>query len=125
MQTKGGTPCHVVSPVVLAVAVVACTGWGAGMVNIQGYVSRSGSHEDLLHAVDAVLHGETAGPNANASRYADLTMRELEMLDLVKRNKTCRQIADTLFISRRTVETHVASIFRKTGTSRRSERMSL
>ncbi|MCL2600026.1 MAG: response regulator transcription factor, partial [Treponema sp.] len=97
----------------------------ARKLGAQGYAPKSGSHEDLLNAVDAVLRGETVGPNEGAGRYADLTMRELEILDLVKRNKTYQQIADTLFISRRTVETHVASIFRKTGTSRRSELMSL
>ncbi|MFT5516937.1 MAG: two-component system nitrate/nitrite response regulator NarL [Rhodothermales bacterium] len=44
-----------------------------------------------------------------------LTSRELEILGLITRECSNRQIADALFISVYTVETHRKNIFRKTG----------
>jgi two-component system, NarL family, nitrate/nitrite response regulator NarL len=46
-----------------------------------------------------------------------LTDRELEVLKLITREYSNKQIADKLFISERTVETHRKNIFRKTKTS--------
>jgi DNA-binding NarL/FixJ family response regulator len=46
-----------------------------------------------------------------------LTERELEILKLITREFSNKQIADELHISERTVETHRKNIFRKTGTS--------
>ncbi|HEY7010025.1 MAG TPA: LuxR C-terminal-related transcriptional regulator [Jatrophihabitantaceae bacterium] len=50
---------------------------------------------------------------ANAANAAEVTAREAEVLALIARHMTNAQIAETLFISRRTVETHVASLLRK------------
>jgi DNA-binding NarL/FixJ family response regulator len=46
-----------------------------------------------------------------------LTERELEILKLITREYSNKQIADKLTISERTVETHRKNIFRKTGTT--------
>ena len=46
-----------------------------------------------------------------------LTERELEVLRLIEREYSNRKIAETLFISERTVETHRKHIFSKTQTS--------
>lgn len=46
-----------------------------------------------------------------------LTERELEILKLITKEYSNKQIAEALFISERTVETHRKNIFRKTGTS--------
>ena len=46
-----------------------------------------------------------------------LTERELEVLRLIEKEFSNREIANTLFISERTVETHRKNIFRKTQTS--------
>ncbi|MFZ2906464.1 MAG: response regulator transcription factor [Cyclobacteriaceae bacterium] len=46
-----------------------------------------------------------------------LTDRELEILKLITKEFSNKQIADKLTISERTVETHRKNIFRKTGTS--------
>jgi DNA-binding NarL/FixJ family response regulator len=45
----------------------------------------------------------------------ELTKRELEVLDLICRGYTIKEIADKLFISQRTVDGHKANLFRKTG----------
>ena len=46
---------------------------------------------------------------------SDLTPRKLEVLRLLAAGRTDREIAEILFISRRTVNTHVASILAKFG----------
>lgn len=46
-----------------------------------------------------------------------LTDRELDVLRLIEKEYTNRQIAEALFISERTVETHRKNILRKTQTS--------
>ena len=51
----------------------------------------------------------------------DLTSRETEVLHLATDGLSNDQIADRLDISRRTVEAHMRTLFRKTGVSRRSQ----
>ncbi|WP_199845793.1 response regulator transcription factor, partial [Streptomyces europaeiscabiei] len=53
-------------------------------------------------------------------RLATLTARELEIAELVAQGLTSQAVADRLYVSRRTVETHVSRIFRKTGVSSRT-----
>jgi DNA-binding NarL/FixJ family response regulator len=47
----------------------------------------------------------------------NLTAREIEIIQLIEKELNNKQIADTLFLSERTVETHRKNIFRKTNTS--------
>jgi len=49
-----------------------------------------------------------------------LTARQAEVLRLLARGWTDAQIADELFLSRRTVHAHLREIFRKLGVSHRS-----
>jgi DNA-binding NarL/FixJ family response regulator len=46
---------------------------------------------------------------------ADLTARELDVLQLVGRGRTNTEIAQSLFISEGTVKTHLTHIFDKIG----------
>jgi DNA-binding NarL/FixJ family response regulator len=48
---------------------------------------------------------------------AHLTAREIEIVKLIEKEYSNKDIADALFISERTVETHRKNIFRKTKTS--------
>jgi DNA-binding CsgD family transcriptional regulator len=48
-----------------------------------------------------------------------LTARELEIAELLAARKTNREIADHLFLSGKTVETHLRNIFAKLGVSSR------
>jgi non-specific serine/threonine protein kinase len=50
-----------------------------------------------------------------------LTKRELEIARLVEAEMSSREIATKLFISERTVETHVTNIFNKLGLNSRSQ----
>lgn len=50
-----------------------------------------------------------------------VTSREMDVLALVSEGATNAQVADRLFLSPRTVETHVASLLAKTGASSREE----
>jgi DNA-binding NarL/FixJ family response regulator len=53
--------------------------------------------------------------------FGSLTAREREILYLVAEGYTSAEIADRLFISRRTVETHRANLMTKLGLSNQSE----
>ena len=50
-----------------------------------------------------------------------LSGRELEIADRVALGRTNREIADQLFLSQKTVEGHLTSVFAKLGVSSRAE----
>jgi DNA-binding CsgD family transcriptional regulator len=52
-----------------------------------------------------------------APETTHLTDRELEVIRLIEQEYSNKQIAERLFISERTVETHRKNIFRKTKTN--------
>jgi DNA-binding CsgD family transcriptional regulator/tetratricopeptide (TPR) repeat protein len=63
---------------------------------------------------------ETRGPVAEGdSGIASLTRRELEIAALVTDRKTNREIAADLFLSDKTIESHIRNIFHKLGVSSR------
>ena len=65
-------------------------------------------------AVAAVI--EAAGlPRRHAAWPCELTDREVDVLRLCARGHTNREIADKLFLSARTVQAHLASVYDKTG----------
>jgi DNA-binding CsgD family transcriptional regulator len=62
------------------------------------------------------------GPRRRAEDgWGALTDSERRVVDLVGEGLTYREIGERLFISRRTVETHVARAFRKVGVRSRAE----
>jgi len=65
---------------------------------------------------------EPRGPSTSGeSGFASLTKRELEIATLVTDRKTNREIASDLFLSGKTVESHLRHIFFKLGVSSRVE----
>lgn len=94
----------------------------------EGFVLKNANKADLIMAIKAVFNGETYYSNEIMSimltKYQKkvkkeeakqlLTSRELEILQLVAEELTSEKIADQLFISTRTVETHRRNILSKT-----------
>jgi DNA-binding NarL/FixJ family response regulator len=56
-----------------------------------------------------------------AERFGGLTEREREVAALIAQGKTDREIADTLVVSHRTVQTHVSTILSKLGVASRTQ----
>ncbi len=96
-------------------------------IGAKGYILKDVSAEEMMTALMAVHHGGTylgskvasalASPSQNSipeTKY-NLTARELEILKLIAEGRLNRQIAKTLSISTRTVESHRMSIREKTG----------
>jgi DNA-binding NarL/FixJ family response regulator len=101
-----------------------------------GYVLKSGADTDIVDAVRAAMRGESyLYPSAVATLARDyaerdgrdgeefdvLTPRELEVLKLIAEAYTSRQIAQTLFISIKTVDRHRQNILDKLGMRDRVE----
>ncbi len=64
---------------------------------------------------------EPRGPAAGGEGLDSLTKREREVADLVTARKTNKQIAAELFLSEKTVESHLRNVFFKLGVSSRVE----
>jgi DNA-binding CsgD family transcriptional regulator len=77
----------------------------------------AGSLAGLAEAVRAELAGE---PEPHDPRLEGLTAREREVAGLAGEGLTSGQIADKLFLSRRTVESHLGRVYRKTGVTTRT-----
>jgi ATP/maltotriose-dependent transcriptional regulator MalT len=74
-------------------------------------------------AVRARIELQTAAPDQPSAAVADLrlTARELEVLGYLATGWSDREIADELFISKKTASVHVSNILRKLGASNRIE----
>jgi two-component system, NarL family, response regulator LiaR len=60
-------------------------------------------------------------PNAAQQQTLGITARELEVLTLIARGLSNREIATQLFVSENTVKTHCARAFDKLGAARRTQ----
>jgi DNA-binding NarL/FixJ family response regulator len=84
-----------------------------------------GSHRYQLQAerelrkLGRSIHRRTRAGNADGSGVDSLTERELQIARLVVDRKTNPQIAAELFLSSKTVETHLRNTFRKLGVASR------
>jgi len=94
---------------------------------IHGYVLKKDTHRELLKAIREVNSGRVYLSNdinkilitnlQNPDEGKLLTDREREIVKLIAKEYSNKDIAEALFISERTVETHRKNIFKKTGTS--------
>jgi two-component system, NarL family, response regulator NreC len=96
-----------------------------------GYVLKEAADTELIEAVRSAADGRTylhpqlgarlaAEPERNGPRD-DLSEREIEVLRLISLGHTNSEIAQQLFLSVRTVESHRAHIQQKLGLSTRAE----
>lgn len=100
------------------------------LAGASGYLLKHLSRAELLRSIRLVASGQTL-IDANVTKQAmerltqmpgsDLTEREREVLTLIARGYTNKQIADTLYVSEKTARNHVSHILEKLGLSRRSE----
>lgn len=98
-------------------------------VDISGYALKNIGKEDLIEAIEKIANGgiyfskeviEELGKSDIRNKKCEainLTDREIEIIRLIEKEYNNKKIAETLFISERTVETHRKNIFRKTQTS--------
>jgi len=92
-----------------------------------GYLMKDTSSDDLIQAIRDVYQNKPAlqpaiarklmrdiqNPSGQAQAESALTEREIEILQMVAQGRTNQQIADELFLSERTVRTHITNILAK------------
>lgn len=96
--------------------------------NIAGYALKNIGKSELITAIKKIAAGgfyfseavlselKKVSVRKKRSEETHLTTREIEIIRLIEKEFSNRMIADNLFISERTVETHRKNIFRKTNT---------
>jgi len=98
----------------------------------RGYVLKEAADNELVEAVRMAAEGRTylhpelgakiaAEPPQPAGPPDDLTEREVDILRLIALGHTNNEIAEQLFLSVRTVESHRARVQQKTGLTTRAE----
>jgi two-component system NarL family response regulator len=93
----------------------------------RAYLLKGMTSEDLISTIRAVYDGKSYIPPAVAERLAErvgaqeLTPRESDVLELIVRGKSNREIAAELEVSEATVKTHINSLLGKLGVSDRTQ----
>jgi two-component system, NarL family, response regulator len=92
----------------------------------QGYLLKDSVGDEMLEAIRAVYDGQRRVAPAVGARLAErvtgaeLTVRELEVLKLMSRGGTNKELASALSISEGTVKGHVNNILSKLGVTDRT-----
>src|ERR1700731_252515 len=93
----------------------------------KGYLLKDAPLEELLDSIRKVHAGETCIPPALGAKLASrmtgeaLTDREVDVLKLLARGRSNKEIGTELFISETTVKSHMRSIFSKLNVMSRTE----
>ena len=97
--------------------------------DICGYVLKNIGKQELVKALEKIAGGgiyfsdevlqemTKASEKRKINEEVHLTAREIEIIRLIEKEFSNKQIAEHLFLSERTVETHRKNIFRKTNTA--------
>jgi two-component system nitrate/nitrite response regulator NarL len=94
----------------------------------EGYILKNTGRDELIAAIEKIMDNGTyysqevlselllkqPAPTKNRQTTDELTERELEILKLIAGEHTTAEIAEKLFISPRTVDTHRKNILEKT-----------
>lgn len=90
-----------------------------------GYISKSATPQELLDAIRAISRGEQIIPGdidlSGQHPTAILTAREQQVMEMLSRGMTNREIAEYLAISIKTVDTHRGHVLKKLGLRNNSE----
>ncbi|MDP1828089.1 MAG: response regulator transcription factor [Archangium sp.] len=94
----------------------------AAALGAQGYVFKSTPGHALLAALRRVMEGELVFPDREPAESPTnaLTARQLEVVHLLSRGLSNRDIATALELSENTVKVHLATIYRVLGVSSRT-----
>jgi DNA-binding NarL/FixJ family response regulator len=93
----------------------------------RSYVLKTAAREDLIHTIRAVYSGEHCVSPVIGSRLAErmtrteLTTREIEILKLIAKGKSNKEIGGALGIAEVTVKLHVGHILAKLKASDRTQ----
>jgi DNA-binding NarL/FixJ family response regulator len=93
----------------------------------RGYVTKNSSSDEMIQAILEVhkgkkflcaeiknnILGNMLDENSDAAKINSLTIREIQIIDLIKQGYTSLQIAESLEISKATVEAHRYNILKK------------
>lgn len=101
----------------------------------QGYLLKDAPPEELLRAIRALARGQAALEPGIATRLLarvaagppgdELSARELEVLRLLARGASNKEIAARLELSENTIKSHLSRIFEKLGVRSRTEAATL
>lgn len=98
-----------------------------------GYLLKTSSAQEIAEAVRKTIVGERVIEEEVSEKiqnqdyanqyflYEELTNREREVLDLIAQGKGNQEIAEILFITLKTVKTHVSNILAKLGVEDRTQ----
>jgi len=101
-----------------------------------GYILKDTRPERIVQAIRAVAEGQsvfdasvanriisgpTPSPNAHGSESESLSEREMEVLQLMAKGLSNREIGRALWIGETTVKTHVSHVLRKLGVADRTQ----
>ncbi len=107
----------------------------------RGYILKGAHHEDVLQAIRTVAGGQAVFGPAVAARmmtffqsldatpksvpptdaFPELTARERDVLQLISGGASNKDIAESLFISGKTVSNHITNIFSKLQVANRAQ----
>lgn len=104
-----------------------------------GYILKEASIEQLTETIRAVLRGEAVVERRithhlferfnhllrQQHQSDELSVRELEVLQLVVEGKRNKDIAEALVVSEHTVKSHISNIFQKLGVADRASAVSV
>lgn len=97
-------------------------------IGASGYVTKNSSREEMMEAIVSVHQGDKyicseikdimsdqseRKPVAAAARINSVTEREMEIINLIKKGNSSREISNALNISLKTVEVHRHNILKK------------
>lgn len=103
----------------------------AAKAGARGYITKDSSRVQILGAIRSVASGNLLFPQSVAARITGrqgrtgLSPRELQVLDMIAKGLTNKEIARVLLISQFTVRTHVTHIFEKLAATDRTEAVSI
>jgi DNA-binding NarL/FixJ family response regulator len=98
---------------------------------VRGYLLKETAHADVVHAIRTVHAGKRLMPPDVAERLSEhfpriaLTLRETEVLELVAKGLSNREIADQIGTASGTVKMHVQNLLDKLGASDRTHAVTI